>query len=65
LFYKIGEQKGRTGPVLGVGTSGSGEVVGKGVGGWIWCKYCIHMNVNGKTRPVETSKDGGMGDKGE
>jgi hypothetical protein len=36
---------------------------GKGVGG---CKYCIHMYVNGKMRPVETiSGMGGGRDKGE
>jgi hypothetical protein len=29
LFYKIGEQEGRTGPVRGIGTSGSGKEVGK------------------------------------
>jgi hypothetical protein len=28
--------------------------VGKGMGGWIWCKYCVHIYVNGKIRPVET-----------
>jgi hypothetical protein len=37
----------------GLGISGTGEDVGKGVGGWV-CKYCVHMYVNGKTRLVET-----------
>jgi hypothetical protein len=26
----------------------------EGVGGWICCKYCIHMYENGKMIPVET-----------
>jgi hypothetical protein len=30
FFYKIREQKGRTGPVWGTGASGKGEDVGKG-----------------------------------
>jgi hypothetical protein len=30
---------------------------GKGVGGWIWCKYCVYMYVNGKMRPVETFQE--------
>jgi hypothetical protein len=49
-----------TGSVWGIGTSGKGEVVGKGVGG------CVHMYVSGKMIPVETiSRMGGGGDKGE
>jgi hypothetical protein len=35
----------------------------KGVGGWICCKYCVHMYVNGKMKPVETIP--GTGDKRE
>jgi hypothetical protein len=31
-----------------------GRRCGKGVGGWIWCKYCAHMYVNGKMMSVET-----------
>jgi hypothetical protein len=31
-----------------------GRMWGKGMGAWIWPKYCVHMNVNGKMRPVET-----------
>jgi hypothetical protein len=23
-------------------------------GGWIWCKYCVHMCINGKMKPIET-----------
>jgi hypothetical protein len=45
FFYKIGVQESRS--CLGVGTSGRG-------GGWILCKYCVHMYVNGKMRPVQT-----------
>jgi hypothetical protein len=26
----------------------------KGMGGWMWCKYCAHMYANGKMVPVET-----------
>jgi hypothetical protein len=37
-----------------VGTCGSGEVVGKGVGELIRCKQCIHMYVTTKILPVET-----------
>jgi hypothetical protein len=33
---------------------GSGKKWGKGEGGWICCKYCVHMYVNGEMRPVET-----------
>jgi hypothetical protein len=28
--------------------------VGKGVGGWIWCKQCIHTYANAKMIPLET-----------
>jgi hypothetical protein len=35
---------------------------GKGVGVWIYCKYCVHMYVNGKMGPVETIP--GMGGGG-
>jgi hypothetical protein len=31
-----------------------GRCWGKGVGGWIWCKYCVHMYANGKMKSVET-----------
>jgi hypothetical protein len=31
-----------------------GVEVGKGVGGWMWCTYCVRMHVNGKMRPIET-----------
>jgi hypothetical protein len=24
------------------------------MGGWIWCKYCVQMHVNGKVTPAET-----------
>jgi hypothetical protein len=27
---------------------------GKGMGGWIWCKYCVYMYVNGKMIAVKT-----------
>jgi hypothetical protein len=33
---------------------GGGGRWGKGVGGRIWCKYCVHVSVNGEMRPVET-----------
>jgi hypothetical protein len=26
----------------------------KSVGGWKWYKYCVHIYVDGKMRPVET-----------
>jgi hypothetical protein len=34
---------------------------GKGVGGRIWCKYCVHMYVNTKMIPVETILGMGLG----
>jgi hypothetical protein len=40
IFYKNGQLEGRTDPVWGIGTSGRGEDMGRGL---IWCKYCIHM----------------------
>jgi hypothetical protein len=46
------ENRGRN-RIGAVGTVGREEVVGKGVGGWIWCKQCIHMYVNTKMIPVE------------
>jgi hypothetical protein len=56
FFYKIQEQEGRKVLFGGreVGTGGTGEVVKKGVGGQIQCKYCIHMYENIKMRPAET-----------
>jgi hypothetical protein len=36
------------------GTSGRREVIGKGVGGLIRCKWCVHIHVNAKIKPVET-----------
>jgi hypothetical protein len=35
----------------------------KGVGGGMWykCKYCVHMDVNAKTIPVETVPGMGAG----
>jgi hypothetical protein len=67
FFHKIREQEGRKGSCLGGenGTSLEG-MWGKGVGGWIWCKYCVHMYVNVKMRPVETVLGMvGVGDKEE
>jgi hypothetical protein len=26
----------------------------EGIREWIWCKYCVHMNVKAKKIPVET-----------
>jgi hypothetical protein len=32
----------------------------------VWCKYCVHMNINGKKLFVETISPMGRGaDKGE
>jgi hypothetical protein len=39
-------------------------VVEEGVGGGIWCKYCVHRYVNAKMTPVETvPRMGGRGMK--
>jgi hypothetical protein len=40
---------------------GGGRMWGKGVGGWIWCKYYVHMYVNGKMRTVESILGTGEG----
>jgi hypothetical protein len=48
-------------------TSGRGDVAGKNVGWWIWCKKCVHMYVNVKMMLVETIPgiwDGYKGDHG-
>jgi hypothetical protein len=55
FFCKFGEQEGWTGP-----TGVCDDIVGvemmwwKAVREWIWCKYYVHMHVNGKIRPAET-----------
>jgi hypothetical protein len=36
---------------------------GKGVRWWIWCKYYMHMYVNGKMRPAETIPGLGEGEE--
>jgi hypothetical protein len=41
---------------------GGGRRWGNGEGGRIWCKYCVHMYVNGKMISVETIS--GMGGEG-
>jgi hypothetical protein len=38
----------------GMVTVGERRLWGKGIGGWIWCKYCVHMYVSRKMRPIET-----------
>jgi hypothetical protein len=47
---RTGEQK-KSCPVGRAGSSGSGEVMRKGVGG----KECLHMYVNAKMIPVEST----------
>jgi hypothetical protein len=43
-----------------------GKWLRKGVGGRIWCKYCVHIYVNGKMIPTETiPRMARGGDKGE
>jgi hypothetical protein len=66
FFLQIQEQKARTGPVWRlVSVGGGGVCEAKGVRGWIQCKYCVHMYVNVKIRPVETIPRIGRGKKGE
>jgi hypothetical protein len=48
---------------LGVGTSGRGEDIRKGIGELLWRKCYVYMYVNGKMRPVETIP--GMGGEAE
>jgi hypothetical protein len=40
---------------------GAGRMWGKGIGGRIWSKYCVHMYVNGKMRSAETIPELGEG----
>jgi hypothetical protein len=47
FFCKIREQESRTSSAWGVGDNGSGEK-SVGEGGWIYCKFCVHMYINGK-----------------
>jgi hypothetical protein len=54
FFHKIREQEGRTGPLWRLLPVRGGRMWAKGVGEWIWCKYCVHLYANGKIRPVET-----------
>jgi hypothetical protein len=62
FFYKIREQKVRTGPVWSVGNSGRGEDVGKGCGKVNMVQIlCTHV-CKWKTRPLETIP--GMGERG-
>jgi hypothetical protein len=42
-------------PAGGVVPVGGGRWWGKGVGGWIRCKKCVHMYVNAKMILVETT----------
>jgi hypothetical protein len=42
---------------------GGGRWQGKGVGGWIWCKKCVHMYENAKMMPVETVPGMGQGSR--
>jgi hypothetical protein len=53
----------RTEQVLpgGLVPEGWGRSWGRGEGGWIWYKYCIHMYVNGKMKSVETIPGMGRG----
>jgi hypothetical protein len=59
FFYKNRKQEGRTGHVWGVGTSQWGKNVERES---IWCKYCVHMDINGKVKPVETIPGVGKGE---
>jgi hypothetical protein len=60
FFSFIREQEGGTGSACGEGgISRKGDEVGKSVGGWVWCKYCV-LYVSRKMRPVETIP--GMGE---
>jgi hypothetical protein len=53
FFCKIGDQEGGTGPAWwkeGIDASGMGEEVGQVCKRVTMCKYCVHLNVNGKKR---------------
>jgi hypothetical protein len=64
-FYKNREQEGRTGPIWGADTSSRGRMWIEGVGGQIWCKYCVHMYVNGKIRLLKLFQEWEKRGKGE
>jgi hypothetical protein len=49
----------------GLVTVGGGKRWGNDEGGWIWCKYWVHMYVNGKMIPIETTPGMGEGRKDE
>jgi hypothetical protein len=70
LFYYYFFSKQRSGgqnrSCLGLVPVGGVKVYGKGEGEWIWCRYSVHMYVNGKMVTVETiSGMGRQGEKGE
>jgi hypothetical protein len=70
FFYKNRELEGKTCPILGgaVIPVWGGKMWIEGIGVWITYKYCVHIYVNGKIRPVENISGVGMGegeDKGE
>jgi hypothetical protein len=53
-FHKITEQEWwgggvRAGGLIPVGVGR----MGVGIRGWMWCKHCLHMYINGKMIPVE------------
>jgi hypothetical protein len=47
---------------LGLVAVGGGKGWRKGVGGWIWYKYYVHVHINGKMRPVEIILGMGCGE---
>jgi hypothetical protein len=50
------------GGIGGLVPVGGARWQGKRLGGWIWCKFCVHTYVNAKMIPVETIP--GMGERG-
>jgi hypothetical protein len=57
FFYKIREQEERTGSILGGVSVRRRKYGGKGYGRVSIVKYCVHIYVNGKMKPVETFQE--------
>jgi hypothetical protein len=59
FFTKIKNKKSEQVPSVWLVPVGGGRMWGEGVGEWIWCKYCIHMYVNEKMKPVKLFQEWG------
>jgi hypothetical protein len=53
FFFTKTENKMAEQVLSGVLVPGRRWILGEGLGGWMWCKYCVHIYENGKMRPVK------------